>query len=118
MPVTLAFVLVGCGGAQEGGGDCQGYPCTAEGAKAMLRATLTRSNKSLRGAEREVDKLIEGAARRMGERGYTPANFAIAARNMRKLIESSPHGAEATVARELERVNRATHWLCPLWPFC
>lgn len=120
--VALAVALLGCGAPQAGVGSiddaCEGYPCTAAGARAMLTEILAHSGKSLQGARPEVDKLLEHAVRRMGERGYTPADFKLAAQNMTRLMKSSPHGAEATTARELEKVNRSKHWLCPLWPLC
>lgn len=120
--VALAVALLGCGAPQGGAGGtgwaCEGYPCTAAGAKAMLMDTLVQSGRSLGGARLEVDRLLDRAVRTMGERGYTPASFKLAAQNMKRLLASSPHGVEATTAKELERVNRSQHWLCPLWPLC
>ncbi|WP_437282939.1 hypothetical protein WME90_20915 [Sorangium sp. So ce375] len=57
-PPRQALVLLGCGGTQHAtgvaGGACNnGYPCTADGARAVPRDFLTGSGKSLLGAERE-----------------------------------------------------------------
>ena len=121
--LSLAVVMLGCSGAHKSvatrDNACAGYACTSAGALTMLADLVRRSGKSFRGAELELDKLLDRAVRTMGERGYTPETFQIAAQSMSRFLESSqPMGAEATAAREVERVNRSTHWICPLWPLC
>lgn len=101
------------------GGPCEGYPCTEAGARAMLWAAVRpKGPHVIGGMPGKADAVVDNAARRMQEAGYTPQTFQLAAQNLKKLRDSRPDGGGIHTAQELDAVNDRTHWLCPLWPLC
>lgn len=123
--VSIVFAItlltsVGCSTRVFAGGDCLGYPCTAEGARSMLLDEIRQTRPDfLAGSPRaELDAMFDRAVERIGERGFTPESFEATANGLRRILADWPLGAEDVSARRLQQLRRGTLSICPIWPFC
>lgn len=99
---------------------CGEHECSVSGATEMLNlVTQTYFYGDIPfEARNSLDRLVGHAVEKMAERGFTEETFNLAAENLRRILDNTPSGAEDMLPRQLERVERGTLALCPLWPFC
>ena len=120
--VVAVMVVINLGGPARvlASANCLGFACTAEGARAMLLGEVRQSRPDLlAGSLRpELDALFDKAVERIGQRGFTPEAFGIAAQSLRSILTDWPLGAEDVSARRLEWLRGGTLSICPIWPFC
>lgn len=122
--VALAGVVgtagVAAGQAPSASEACVGYSCDEQGAWRMLGdvAVDAGADTWTAGARAELELLLDNAVERMRQEGFTPENFVSARSHFQEFLAQVPMGVADTQARELERLNRGSHPMCPLWPFC
>ena len=117
---VMMLAALGCPARVLAGGNCLGFACTEEGARAMLLGEVRKSRPDLlTGSLRpELDALLDKAVERMGQRSFTPETFEVAAQSLRTILTDWPLGAEDVSARRLQQLRRGTLNVCPIWPFC
>lgn len=100
-------------------GDCLGFPCTAEGARAMLDKTAHDSAELSDQAEDQLGALIDAAVAKMQDADRLDADgFTEARDNLQTIFANTPDGIDDPLPRQLEDVTNSKFRLCPLWPFC
>lgn len=123
LPAVLAL-SIGCKGASSPSGECLSYSCDADGAKAMMHATIDQSYTPSDRAKAALDRVIEDAVKKMaagdqgGGQGFTPESFELARGNLKKFLDEVPEGGQDALGPAAEELAKKSSKLCPLWPYC
>jgi hypothetical protein len=116
--LAAAVGLAACSGAQSPTGECLGYACDEDGAKAMFWETTEAAYEPSDVAKGHLEKVFaRGLATMAKEKGFTPDGFDLARGNLKKFLGEVPEGSDA-LATEAENLEKGTTKLCPLWPYC
>lgn len=116
--VLVAFLSSACSGAQSPTGECLGYACDEDGAKAMFWETTEAAYTPSDAARASLETVFGKAVAKMAkERGFTPDGFELARGNLKKFLAEVPEGAD-TLATEADALQKGSSRLCPLFPFC
>ncbi len=122
--LALLALGAGCKGANSPSGECLSYACDADGAKAMMHATIDQSYTPSERAKAALDQVIEDAVKKMaagdqgGGQGFTPESFELARGNLKKFLDEVPEGGQDALGPAAEELAKKGAKLCPLWPYC
>jgi len=94
------------------------YSCDADGAKAMMWATVNEAYEPSESAKASFEEVFAAGAKRMGAEGYTPDSFDLAHGNLKKFLKEIPEGGQDPLGPEAANLKDKTSKLCPLFPFC
>lgn len=118
---ALLLVLVfsvSCAGARSATGECLGYSCDEEGARAMMQDTLAAKFEPSEAAKSSLDAAFETGVARMKQEGFNPDGFDLAKANLTRFLNDIPDSGQDALAPEAENLKKKTAKACPLWPYC
>ena len=118
--IVIALLLgAGCTGAKSAEGECLGFSCDEEGAKAMMRATLDGTYQPSETALAAFETVMSKGTQKMAsQQGFTPDSFQLAKDNLQTYLSSIPENGVDPLTPALEDLGKGTAKVCSLWPYC
>lgn len=124
--ILLPAVLLGMAGPDRGcrsseppvDRECDGYPCTEAGARAMFESVARRYAPAMTPPGRDAFDRLTAAGLRSMQGQLSPDGFRRAEASLVKIFEAMPLGVEDPMPRGLEEIVSGRSAWCPAWPFC
>lgn len=117
--LLLALVFtVSCTGARSANGECLGYSCDEDGARAMMKDTLAAKFEPSDEAKASLEAAFDNGVARMKQEGFNPDGFDLAKANLTRFLNDIPDSGQDALAPEAENLKKKTAKACPLWPYC
>jgi hypothetical protein len=116
--VVVALLLLGCGEAKSATGECLGWTCDEDGARAMMRDVLRAKYEASATAEAALDGVASNGVTKMAQQGFTPESFQLAKDNLEKFLGDVPDIGGDPLTPALEELRKGTAKACPLFPYC
>lgn len=116
--VVGSMLLLGCGEAKSATGECLGWTCDENGARAMMKDVLRTKYEASDTAEAALDGVATKGVTKMAQQGFTPESFQLAKDNLEKFLGDIPESGVDPLTPALEELGKGTAKACPLFPFC